>query len=104
MTVTKQTLDPAVKAAFASAGVSLTPEQEHVAATATAIDWLAVLKSLGGLAAQLLPIIIAFFGNPPAKAAAAGCCDHHACCLKVFESAVKTAKLAGEHLCSCCCE
>jgi len=105
-----QTLDSKTKAAFTAAGVTLTPAQEHCCATATTIDWQALLTTLGNIAKVVIPIIISIFGGQtpptptPAPAKGATCCDHHACCLKTFEACMAAAKLAGEHLCQCCCE
>lgn len=59
-------------------------------------------------AQQILQIILAAITGqgaaPKAAAAAPGCCDHACCCKATFESALETARLAGEHFAQCCCE
>jgi hypothetical protein len=109
-----QPCPPNLKTAFTSAGITLTPAQEHLVASnpkLSAIDWAGLMQKLGNLAALIVPIIIAFVSGqtPPTPApaptqgtAAAACCDHHCCCLKTFEASVKTVKAAGEHLAECC--
>ncbi len=106
-----KTCDPTLKTAFTTAGITLTPAQEHIVASNTATPWLDLLKNLGALAAKLLPIIIALLGGltpAPAPAQAkqgVSCpCDHTACAQEVLDSALTTTCLAACHAASCCCE
>jgi hypothetical protein len=103
-----KTLSTGAKAAFSKAGYTLTPQEEHVAATAEAsgFDWATLLKDLASIAVQIIPIILGVFagGQTPAKAVAAGCCDHHCLCCATAKSAEKTYYLALRHLIECCCE
>jgi hypothetical protein len=107
-----KTFPSATSLAFASAGITLTPEQEHVAAEAEAagkIDWASVLQKLGQLAVQVIPLIIAIFGSeqappsPPQVKGAAHCCDHHHCCCESLKAAIHTVDVISKHMCQCCC-
>lgn len=111
-----KTLTPSVKQAFSQAGITLTKEQEHVAASATTVDWVSLLKTLGQIAVQVIPIIIAIFGSntPPAPTpapsptpaqaqAGATCCDHHKCCCDTLKAILHSADVCSKHMCQCCC-
>lgn len=108
MAATKK-LDPKTLAAFKAAGITLTPAQEHVAAS-SGINWTALLKELAQAALQNLPALVSFIlgllstKQTPAKTAAAGCCDHHCCCCKALEAILYAAQIEAEHCCECCCE
>lgn len=106
------TLSPAAKSALSSAGCTLTPAQEHVAATAEAsgFDWATFLKNLGQQVLQNLPAIVNFVigllaaKQAPAKQATPGTCDHHACACDCLAAALKTVEVCAAHCCECCCE
>lgn len=103
-----KTLDSQVKTAFTNAGCTLTPQQEHIAASATSINWLQLLQTLGSLASKILPIIIGLLGGntpptPPAKAGA-NYCDHHKCCCEALEAELCAVEILSRHICDCCCE
>ena len=102
-----KTLSAAAKSAFQSAGYTLTPAEEHVAATAeaTGFDWAGLLAKLAALAVKIIPIILGEFSSQQTpKAAAPGCVSHHCLCCETLKSAMHTAELAAKHCCECCCE
>ena len=107
-----KTLSADAKSAFASAGIDLTPTQEHLAAEA-GLDWKSLLTTLGQAALKIIPILIAILAgnNPPTVPSKMQApvqlpdgkyCDHHACCCAVLASALETASLAADHCCQCC--
>lgn len=105
-------LDQATKSLFTNCGLSLTPAQEHIAATASAsgLDWKQVLKNLSLLALKNLPTIISLILGTMAnqqnssKTSTPGCCDHRACASDCFNSALATVQVCANHCCECCCE
>lgn len=107
------TLDSKTKAAFAKAGISLTPTIEHqlaAVAASTGVNWINLLQDLfklGQAASTLWPLIQALLGDlvpPPAaaKTATAGCCDHHKCCCDTLKAIIHSANVCANHCCACC--
>jgi hypothetical protein len=101
-----KTLSASDKAAFAKAGLHLTPSMEHIAAEAKAalsIDWPTVLQT--GL--QIVIAILASFGitlnpAPTMKTCAPGCCDHCCCCCKCIKLTLELLQQELEHHCQSC--
>lgn len=99
-----KTLDPATKSAFASKGFKLTPEMEDKIASVTAIDWKALLLTLGAAAVKAL---LAFFGiTIPATAALKPTCPGpdpsdgcQCCCCAAHHFALAAAACS-----TCCCD
>lgn len=106
-----KTLDPATKAAFVSKGFKLTQEMEDKIANVTAIDWKALLLTLGAAAVKAL---LAFFGvnlstNTALKAScpAPDCNDGCQCCCCAAHHFALAAACCSCHCCdgdSCDCE
>lgn len=110
-----KTLPVDLKRVFVEKGVTLTAQQEHIAAEAQekgAINWSSLLAALSGLGTHLPQIIsfitgliAAFSGGAAApKTATAGCCDHKCCCAATLKAAIHTVDCASKHMCECCCE
>ena len=100
-----ETLIPTDKAAFANAGVTLTPHMEHIACEAKAalkIDWPTVISA----GVKIALAILAAFGvtlspGPNKKACAPGCCDHCDCCCKCIHKTLELLECELHHMCCC---